>query len=211
MTRVKICGITNVDDAQCAVAAGADALGFIFYPKSKRYVAPETVKTIVETLPPYVTTVGVTVNETRERVNEIADYAGLQALQLHGDETPEDCLGFSRPVVRVLGVGEHFDGKDIEPYAEAGVSDFLLDKAKDGFYGGTGETFDWSVALLAKSYGRVILSGGLTPANVEEGIRTVSPYAVDVGSGVEAEPGKKDHDKIKAFIDNAMHAGTEIS
>ena len=210
MTRIKICGITNAEDAHAAVDAGADALGFIFYPKSKRFVTPEAARAIVDTLPPFVTKVGVTVNETRDDAERIADSAGLNVLQLHGDETPDECLGYSRPVVRVLRVGDQFDASDIEPYAEAGIESFLLDKGKEGFYGGTGETFDWSAAILAKSYGRVILSGGLTPGNVEDGVRAVSPYAVDTSSGVESEPGQKDHNKIVAFIENVMQAGTEI-
>ena len=209
MTRVKICGVTCVEDALFAAEAGADALGFNFYPKSKRYVTPEAVRAIIDTLPPFVTTVGILVNETRDRIEQIVETSGIQILQLHGDETPNDCKGHTLPVIRALGVGDRFDIKEIEPYAKAGVESFLLDKAKDGFYGGTGETFDWALAVLAKSFGRVILAGGLTPDNVEEGVRAVAPYAVDTASGVESEPGKKDHRKIKAFIDNATRARME--
>lgn len=207
--KVKICGITNVEDALAATNAGVDALGFIFYPKSKRYVQPETVRTIVQALPPFVTTVGVMVNVPRDEAERTLDETGLQILQIHGDETPAQCQGYSRPVIRALRVGETFTAADIEPYAEAGVESFLLDTDKDGFYGGTGKRFDWKFAVLAREYGRVILSGGLTPDNVEEAIQTVSPYAVDTGSGVEASPGTKDHNKIKAFIENAVRAGRE--
>ena len=203
MTRVKICGITNVEDARFAVEMGADALGFNFYKKSPRVITPERVRDIVSELPPFVTAVGVFVNERRETIERIANVASLGALQLHGDETPEFCKEFSRPVVRVLRVGETLVAGQIEPYAEAGVTTFLLDKAKEGFYGGTGETFDWRAAVFAKSYGRVILAGGMTPDNVREGIESVSPYAVDTSSGVESEPGRKDHAKVKAFIENA--------
>ncbi len=209
MTRVKICGLTNAEDAHVAAEAGADALGFIFYPKSKRFVTPEQVKSIVADLPPFVTPVGVFVNEPRDRICQIADDIGLRALQLHGDETPEDCLGYDRPVIRALRVGTGFSEADIEPYASAGVESFLLDKDKEGFYGGTGETFDWGMAVMARSYGRIILSGGLTPFNVEESIQVVQPYAVDTGSGVEKEAGKKDHDKVRAFIQHAMSVGVE--
>ncbi|HAA77391.1 TPA: phosphoribosylanthranilate isomerase [Candidatus Latescibacteria bacterium] len=209
MTRVKICGLTNAEDAHAAAEAGADALGFIFYPKSKRYVTPAQVKPIVSDLPPFVTTVGVFVNEPRDRIRQISDDIGLRALQLHGDEKPEDCLGYNQPVIRALRVGANFSEDDIEPYVSAGGDSFLLDKNKEGFYGGTGETFDWAAAGMARSYGRIILSGGLTPFNVEESIQVVQPYAVDTGSGVEKEPGKKDHDKVRAFIQRAMSVGME--
>ena len=178
-------------------------MGFNFYKKSPRVITPERVRDIVSELPPFVTAVGVFVNERRETIERIANVASLGALQLHGDETPEFCKEFSRPVVRVLRVGETLVAGQIEPYAEAGVTTFLLDKAKEGFYGGTGETFDWRAAVFAKSYGRVILAGGMTPDNVREGIESVSPYAVDTSSGVESEPGRKDHAKVKAFIENA--------
>jgi phosphoribosylanthranilate isomerase len=207
--RVKVCGITNIGDAAFAVESGADALGFIFYPKSKRFVKPEQVREIVSELPPFVTTVGVVVNEIREDVERIADTAGLDALQIHGDESPDLCVGYTRPAIRAIRVGAVFGPEQIAPYAEVGVDTFLLDKAKDGFYGGTGETFDWTAAVLAKDYGRVILSGGMTPYNVEDGVAAVAPYAVDASSGVEAEPGKKDHAKVSAFIENVRRAGRE--
>ena len=201
--RIKICGITNPDDAQLAVESGADALGFIFYEKSPRYIRPESARKIVRDLPPFVRAVGVFVNSDRDAVNRIADVGLLSALQLHGDEAPKFCRGFARPVIRAVRVVEELEASDIEPYAEAGVDTFLLDTAKQGFYGGTGETFDWSAALFAKSYGRVILSGGMNPDNVRKGVATVNPYAVDTSSGVESAPGIKDHVKVKAFIDAA--------
>lgn len=198
--RVKICGITNADDATCAVEAGADALGFIFYPKSPRYVTLETVSDIVKGFPPFVTAVGVFVNVPPEEVSAAVLQAGLHCAQLHGDESPDDCAAVEAPVIRAVRVGEDFDARSLSSYTGAGVSTFLLDNAKQGFYGGTGETFDWSDALKVKRVGRVVLSGGLDPGNVAEGIRTVEPYAVDTGSGVEAEPGKKDHEKLRAFL-----------
>ena len=200
MARVKICGITNADDAACAVEAGADALGFIFYPKSPRYVSLETVADIVKGLPPFVTPVGVFVNVPSEEVTATLRQTGLRCAQLHGDESPDDCAAVEAPVIRAARVGENFDARSLSPYARAGVSTFLLDTAKQGFYGGTGETFDWSDALEVKQVGRVVLSGGLDPDNVVAGIRSVNPYAVDTDSGVERELGKKDHEKVRAFI-----------
>ncbi len=195
--RVKICGITNRADALCAVAHGADALGFIFYAPSPRYISPEKVAEIVADLPPFVTPVGVFVNEPREKVQEVVSRTGLRAVQLHGDETPEDCEGYPVPVIRALRVGEGFDPETMRAYP---VKTFLLDKMKKGLYGGTGETFNWDLARAAKTYGQIVLSGGIGPENVAEAIRTVGPYAVDCGSGVEAEPGKKDIRKIEAFF-----------
>lgn len=200
MTRTKICGITNAVDAQFAVSEGADALGFNFYEKSPRYVIPEVVGEIVQGLPPFVTAVGVFVNKERESIQRIADIARLGALQLHGDETPADCEGFALPVIRAIRVGDRLETEDVQPYADAGVTTFLLDTATKRLYGGTGETFDWSVAASAKVYGRVILAGGLTAENVKAGIAAVEPYAADTASGVEKAPGVKDHAKVKAFL-----------
>lgn len=195
--RVKICGITNRADALCAAEQGADALGFIFYETSPRYIRPERVGEILAGLPPFVTPVGVFVNEPRARILEILRETGLRAVQLHGDEPPEDCKGYPVPVIRALQVGEGFDPAALKAYP---VETFLLDTAKEGFYGGTGETFDWALARAAKACGRVVLSGGINAENVAEAIRSVAPYAVDCGSGVEAEPGRKDHGKLAAFF-----------
>ena len=200
VTRSKICGITNIADARFAVSAGSDALGFNFYNKSPRYVSPEIVGEIVQDLPPFVTAVGIFVNAERESIERIADIARLSALQLHGDETPTDCEGYTRPVIRAIRVGDRLEAKDVQPYADAGVTAFLLDTANKGLYGGTGEAFEWSVAASAKVYGRVILAGGLTAENVKAGIAAVAPYGVDTASGVEKAPGVKDHAKVKAFL-----------
>jgi len=207
--QVKICGVTNLEDARQAVDAGADALGFNFWPDGKRYVDPAVVGEIVKDLPPFVTCVGVVVNASFEDANRILDVAHLDILQLHGDELPEFCARFDRPIIRALRVGDAFGEQDIVPYQEAGVRTFLLDAAKPGHYGGTGETFDWTAVETAKSFGRVILAGGLTPKNVAEAVRTASPYAVDTASGVEREPGIKDSDKVSAFIQQAKQASTE--
>ena len=202
MVIVKICGITNRDDALCAADCGADALGFIFYEKSPRYVAPEKAGEMIADLPPFVTPVGVFVNASDVHIDAVVKLASLRAIQLHGDEPPEACLGHSVPVIRVLRVGPDFDAETLRSYL---VDTFLLDTAKTGSYGGTGETFDWSQAKKAKSFGRIILSGGLNPDNVAEAIGEVAPYAVDTGSGVEAEPGKKDHAKVRKFLEIAKH------
>jgi phosphoribosylanthranilate isomerase len=209
VSRVKICGITNLDDAQFAVESGANALGFNFYVKSPRYITPEAAGEIVRQIPPFMTAVGVFVNSDRDSIERIADLGSLSALQLHGDEAPEFCGGFTRTVIRAIRVGEELEASDIEPYAEAGVNTFLLDTAGQGLYGGTGETFDWSAAVFAKSYGRVILAGGMNPDNVRDGVASVNPYAVDTASGVESEPGIKDHGKVKAFIDAVREENAE--
>ena len=196
MVRVKICGITNGEDACCAVEHGADALGFNFYPPSPRYILPEVAGEIVRRLPPFVTPVGVFVNEEREQIEAVVASAGLRAIQLHGDEPPEACLGHSVPVIRAARVGDRFDPENLKAFP---VDTFLLDTAKAGLYGGTGKTFDWGLAREAATCGRIILSGGINPDNVAEAIRAVRPYAVDVNSGVEAEPGRKDPHKLAAF------------
>ena len=197
MVRAKICGITNRDDALCAVDNGADALGFNFYEKSLRYIAPEKAGEIVFDLPPFVTPVGVFVNASDREIDIAVKLAGLRAIQLHGDEPPEACLGHAVPVIRALRVGCNFDVQIMRSYL---VSTFLLDTERAGSYGGTGETFDWTKAVGAKGYGRIILAGGLNPDNVREAIERVGPYAVDASSGVEAEPGKKDHKKVRDFL-----------
>ncbi len=200
MVRAKICGITNREDALCAVDHGADALGFIFYKKSPRYIAPEKAAEIVFDLPPFVTSVGVFVNASERHVDVAVKLAGLRAIQLHGDEPPEACLGHAVPVIRALRVGSDFDAQTMQSHL---VNTFLLDTARAGSYGGTGEIFDWAKAREAKAYGRIILSGGLNPDNVREAIEQVAPYAVDTSSGVEAEPGKKDPKKVRDFLARA--------
>ena len=197
-TRIKICGITRVEDAAAAVRLGADALGFIFVPASPRYIRPAAAAEIVKKLPPFVSKVGVFVNEDPNIAIEASRAAGVDVVQLHGDETPEYCAGFPMPVIKVFSVGADFDPSVMRRYAAAG---YLLDTWDPKRRGGSGNTFDWSIAAKACGmYDTVILSGGLNPSNVRDAVEAVHPYAVDLNSGVEISPGVKDHDKIKAAV-----------
>lgn len=197
MLRVKICGITNVNDALHAVDAGADALGFIFYPESPRYVTPDTVRNIIERLPPFTTSVGVFVNADRDGIQRVIKECGLSLVQLHGDESSDDCLALGRPVIKAIRLRSRYDVARMSEYAVRG---FVLDAFVDGIWGGTGETIDWGLAREATIEGAVILAGGLTLENVERAVREVQPYGVDVSSGVEISPGKKDSEKVRRFI-----------
>lgn len=206
MVRIKICGITNLKDALAAVEYGADALGFVFYDKSPRVLTSRVAKDIVLQLPPFITTVGVFVDEKPSEIEKIVDYAGLDVIQLHGSEPPEDCNLFrTRRVIKAIRVK---DLTDLEPIIKyKGVSAFLLDTYSPYIQGGTGQTFNWDIALEAKKFGRIILAGGLTPENVEEAIKWVQPYGVDVAGGVEGtEKGIKDHKKLRLFIERARDA-----
>ena len=201
MVRVKICGITNVRDARLAAQVGADALGFNFYRRSARYIRPERVKAIVAVLPPLVTTVGVFVNESADAIMETCRMCGLDAAQLHGDERPnhvDAVRGFRR--IKAIRVAT---ARDVALCGRYHVEAFLLDAYVAGRRGGTGETFDWRLAREARQFGSIILAGGLTPENVEEAIQAAAPYAVDVASGVESEPGKKDKGLMAEFIRRA--------
>ena len=203
MTRVKICGITNLDDALAAVEFGGDAIGFVFVPNTPRYIEPAKAAEIIARLPPFVTTVGLFVNDSKERIKQIADQCKLSVLQLHGQESPDFCLQFDRKVIKAFRVK---DKESLDALPKYNVSAYLLDTYVKGAMGGTGVTFDWSLASDAKKYGLVILAGGLNPENVAKAIQQVHPYGVDVSSGVEAEPGKKDHSKLKDFIEAARNA-----
>ena len=198
MVRVKICGITNVRDARLAARLGADALGFNFYERSARYVRPERAKAIIAALPPFVTTVGVFVDEEPERVMEIAAMCELDAVQLHGAEPPR-AVHAIRGVRRIKALRVR-DERDIELCRRYRVEAYLLDAFVPGEMGGTGHTFNWHLAREANEFGPIILAGGLTPDNVAEAISVARPYAVDVASGVESEPAKKDKDLMEAFI-----------
>jgi phosphoribosylanthranilate isomerase len=197
--KVKICGMTQLKDALFAVEQGVDAVGFIFYKKSPRAVTMKTVREIITKLPPLVDTVGVFVNESAERLNKIADYCGLDLVQLHGEESPAFCRKIHRRVIKAFRVKDLQSIKQLEKFP---VSGFLLDTFFDDLHGGTGKTFDWNLALPAKKMGPVILAGGLTPRNILQAVRQVRPYGVDVCSGVEKSPGIKDLEKVRAFLKN---------
>jgi phosphoribosylanthranilate isomerase len=196
MVRVKICGITRLEDALAAVEAGADALGFVFAPNSKRLVEAEEIEKITAKLPPFVTTVGVFQNQSPWEVNGIMDACRLHVAQLHGAEGPEFFKLVRHQVLKAVCVS----GKeDLEKLPAFGQDYFLLDSGA----GGTGRTFDWELAVEAKKYGGIILAGGLTPENVAEAVSTVRPWGVDTSGGVEQSPGVKDQAKIREFIKNA--------
>ena len=197
--KVKICGMTNLKDVKVAVDGGVDAVGFIFYKKSPRSDTMKVVREIVLELPPFVDSVGVFVNETAEQINKIADHCKLDRVQLHGDESPAFCKKIRRRVIKAIRVKDIQSLKKLSDYP---VSSFLLDTFSEDQYGGTGRVFDWNLAYPAKKYGPIILAGGLTPINVHQAIQRIQPYGVDVCSGVESQPGIKDHKKMKAFLKN---------
>jgi len=200
--KVKICGITNYKDAEAACDFGADALGFVFS-KSPRKISPEKAREIIRRLPPYVTAVGVFVNERKERVLEIAGYCRLDRIQLHGDESLDYCKYLKKyyKIIKAIRVGGRESLKTLNDH---GVDAILLDTYVKGMSGGTGQKFDWDIAVKAgKTKTPLILSGGLDVNNIEGAIRKVRPYAVDASSGLESAPGKKDHGLMKKFIEKA--------
>ena len=199
-TRVKICGVTNWEDARWACEAGADFIGFNFYAKSPRYISPARAGKIIGRLPDGVAAVGVFVNERQEAVVEIARRLRLDFVQLHGDETPEMVAAVAQyvPVIKALRVQKPFRTAQLARFN--GASAFLLDGFDRKARGGTGKTFDWAVARRVKNGRRIFLAGGLTPENAAEASRSVRPYALDVCSGVEAKPGKKDATRIAEFM-----------
>lgn len=202
--KIKICGITNAEDATLAVAAGADALGFIFHRKSPRFVEPSLVRTIVAGLPPFVLPIGVFVNEAAAVVRNLMDDCGLALAQLHGDETAAYSQGLGRPVLKALRLKDRGTFLALAEFqGRANVRGFVIDAFSEQAYGGTGQTVDWTLAAEAARAAPILLAGGLTPANVSQAIQAVRPYGIDVSSGVEARPGKKDPEKVKAFIEAA--------
>jgi len=194
---IKICGITEVDDAVKIAELGINALGFIFYPKSKRYILPDKAKEIIDCLPPFISTVGVFVNEKKESVIDVLNRCPIDILQFHGDETPEYCSQFNKRFIKAFRVNEDFS---FDVFLKFPASAFLLDSLVAGEYGGTGVVFDWDVAVRAKKYGKIILSGGLNPENLSSAVAKVSPYGIDISSGVEIKPGKKDISKVKEIV-----------
>jgi len=197
MTKVKVCGITHLEDALFAAEAGANALGFIFYAKSPRYITPDRAREIILRLPPFVAKVGVFVNEELDRVREIMAYCHLDYAQLHGDEPPEQVAALAPRAIKAVQVRTAADVERLSAYQAAA---YLLDTYHPTKPGGTGKTWDWELAMEAKKHGPIILAGGLTPENVAVAIQRVHPYAVDVSSGVEAAPGIKDHQMVRRFI-----------
>lgn len=209
MTRIKICGITRLEDALDAVLSGADALGLVFYDKSPRYISLEQAAQIVDAIPPFVTLVGLFVNATAAEVHKVMQAVPLDALQFHGEEDPVFCAQFGRPYLKAVRVKA---GVDLVQYAAdfAGAQGLLLDAYVEGMPGGTGSSFDWDLIPLDLPL-PVILSGGLNPANVAAALKKVRPYAVDVSSGVEERKGIKDAAKIAAFINEIIRLDLQIS
>ncbi|MBW1740789.1 MAG: phosphoribosylanthranilate isomerase [Deltaproteobacteria bacterium] len=203
--RIKICGITNTEDAVAAAEFGADAIGFVFAP-SPRQISPEKAREIIEALPPLVLTVGVFVDEDPEVVASIAAFCHLDLLQFHGKESAAYCRRFGQRVIKAVRVQNQDRLERCSEYSSV-VDALLLDTYAPDRCGGTGLTFDWHLALEAKRYGRIILAGGLNPDNVAAAIGVAKPYAVDASSGLEKKPGVKDHEKIARFIQTVRHVG----
>lgn len=209
---VKICGITSPEDGLAAAEAGADAVGLVFWPASPRAVTPERTRAIGEALPPFVVRVGVFVDASRDEMARAADASGLDMLQLHGSEPPEALAGLPRRALKAVRVGDGFAPEDALRYAgkAAGI---LVDTRRPGgtpLPGGTGVPFDWSLVKgLAGQVRFLVLAGGLSPSNVAEAIRSARPHGVDVSSGVESGPGRKDPEKVRAFVEAARAAGKQ--
>ena len=199
--KVKICGITNLPDGMAAAEGGADALGFVFYDQSPRGISVEAAAALIRQLPPFILKVGVFVNAPEDLVIHSIRECSLNLLQFHGDEPPEYCLQFGLMSMKAFRIS---DAASMQALLDYHTDAWLLDAYSPGKPGGTGETFNWDLALEAQAWGRpIFLAGGLTPENVAEAVRRARPYAVDASSGVEATPGRKDHAKVRAFIQAA--------
>jgi phosphoribosylanthranilate isomerase len=204
--KVKICGITTLEDAQAAVDMGADILGFNFYPQSPRYIEPNKAEEIISNLPGFVDTAGVFVNANRQDIRALTDSGILNWVQFHGDETSEFCSQFNAWNLRTIKAIRVRSVEDIEQAQEIETFSLLFDAFDPNYYGGTGKTFDWT---LLKNYPRrIFLAGGINPDNITKAIKT-DVYGVDICSGIEAEPGKKDHKKMKQLFDN-IYSSTGI-
>ena len=200
--KIKICGITNEKDALFAEQSGATYLGFILYPKSLRYIEPKAIHDIIQKLDSKINTVGVFVDESPEKVNKIITEIGLTHVQLHGEESVEDCKKINVPVIKAFRIATAKDLEEIPAYKNS-VHAILLDTYVKGYSGGTGQSFNWNLAVMAKQFDiPLFLSGGLTPDTVQDAIHKVQPYGVDVSSGVEISPGQKDNKKVASFIQN---------
>jgi len=201
MVRVKVCGITNLQDASMAIELGVDALGFIFAPSPRR-ISPEKARAIIRSIPPFVKSVGVFVNEELMTIRRIVDYCCLDLIQLHGNEQPAMCRELMPHTIKAFRIKDESSLESVRAYCGRARA-FLLDTYAEERHGGTGKTFDWGLTMKAKGLGvPIILSGGLRPSNIQKAISTVGPYAVDVNSGIEASPGKKDPLLMKALMKN---------
>lgn len=197
-TLIKFCGITNWDDARMAVELGADAVGFVFYRQSPRYILPQDAVRIIERLPAFVMPVGIFVDEPPSRVRDDCRRSGVRLAQLHGDESPLVCTATGLPWIKAFRVRGR---DDLERITEYDIRNgFLLDSFVDGVHGGTGRTFDWELAVEARRLGPMVLAGGLNPENAGEAVRRVRPFGLDVSSGVEKSPGVKDHARMRDFV-----------
>jgi len=203
---VKICGITRTEDAQAAVALGANALGFVFWPGSPRFIDPFRARALATSLPPFVTTVGVFVNQPAEHVNGVASLVGLAAVQLHGDEDAAFASAIRRPVMKAIALGTD----DVRVDGWPRQYTLLLDVHDPGLRGGTGRTVDWTRAASIAATRRVFLAGGLTPENVVDAMAAVKPFGIDISSGVEDRPGIKNHERLKALFEG-IHAVHHIA
>ena len=203
-TRIKMCGVTRDKDVEAGINAGLDALGFIFYDKSPRNVTPDYVRSVVSRMGPFTDSIGVFVDRQREEVEEIVEYCGLTHAQLHGNENPKYCERVERfvspcRVIKAFRVSEQSVKEDFAPYGDV-IHGYLLDTYSKGIAGGTGHTFDWSIIEKLELQRPLVLAGGLSPDNVEEALKQVRPFGLDVNSGVEVEPGIKDHAKLFEFV-----------
>jgi phosphoribosylanthranilate isomerase len=205
VTRIKICGITSVQDALLAVEAGADAIGLIFWARSRRAVDVERARAITRELPPLVSTVGVFVDETPDRVRSVADAVGLSGVQLHGNEQVDDWARFPRPVLKAMPVEQYASS----PWRTARAA-ILVDAHDPVTIGGTGRTVNWDAAREIAATRPLVLAGGLTPDNVADAVRVVRPWGVDVASGVEQSPGVKDAERVRAFVRAVRAASTQV-
>ena len=206
--RVKICGITRMEDALAAESLGAAAVGFVFYPSSRRFIEPVAARAISDTLGPFIARVGVFVDDKPANIRLIREQAGLTAVQLHGSETPESVRALAGiPVIKAFRVGEEFSPDRIGDYR---AHAYLLDTYVPGeCYGGTGKTFDWDIARTCRRHGKIILAGGITAENVADAIKAADPWGIDVSSGVECSPGVKDSEKMAALFDTVTGELTE--
>jgi phosphoribosylanthranilate isomerase len=207
-TKVKICGVTRLQDALYAAEAGASAIGFVLVRNSPRSVNPDNVRSIIREIPPFVTPVGVFTDVSRPEALAMVARSGIRAVQLHGENETTDFDDFPVPVYRVFRVSVEFNPEILRHHKGTA---FMLDTFKDGVAGGTGQTFDWNVAIEAKKFGRLILSGGINPENVGEAVRRVAPYAIDTSSGVESSPSVKDPAKIRSLFQAIREAENEIA